>query len=165
MLSGSFPIFALSNHTTFSQTQTGATVPLKTCYFNISNCFWQAFIVRKQPTLNAYNPLSEGRCCEGCSFCDFVFLHLEISATWFFSILPPINTAMMFTADVETSFGQRRSYVLRIDLVGASAFTPLQFYSPLLDLTGPAALQGSTALIFTVTCVQYLHCAGLIFLA
>ncbi len=28
MLSGSFPIFALSNHTTFSQTQTGATVPL-----------------------------------------------------------------------------------------------------------------------------------------
>jgi hypothetical protein len=29
MLSGSFPIFALSNHTTFSQTQTGATVPLK----------------------------------------------------------------------------------------------------------------------------------------
>jgi hypothetical protein len=31
MLSGSFPIFALSNHTTFSQTQTGATVPLKSC--------------------------------------------------------------------------------------------------------------------------------------
>ncbi len=29
MLSGSFPIFALSNHTTFSQTQTGATVPLR----------------------------------------------------------------------------------------------------------------------------------------
>ncbi len=29
MLSGSFPIFALSNHTTFSQTQTDATVPLK----------------------------------------------------------------------------------------------------------------------------------------
>jgi hypothetical protein len=29
MLSGSFPIFSLSNHTTFSQTQTGATVPLK----------------------------------------------------------------------------------------------------------------------------------------
>jgi hypothetical protein len=29
MLSGSFAIFALSNHTTFSQTQTGATVPLK----------------------------------------------------------------------------------------------------------------------------------------
>ncbi len=28
MLSGSFPIFALSNHTTFSQTQTGATVPI-----------------------------------------------------------------------------------------------------------------------------------------
>jgi hypothetical protein len=28
MLSGSFPIFAPSNHTTFSQTQTGATVPL-----------------------------------------------------------------------------------------------------------------------------------------
>ncbi len=28
MLSGSFPIFALSNHTTFSQTQTGVTVPL-----------------------------------------------------------------------------------------------------------------------------------------
>jgi hypothetical protein len=28
MLSGSFPIFSLSNHTTFSQTQTGATVPL-----------------------------------------------------------------------------------------------------------------------------------------
>jgi hypothetical protein len=29
MLIGSFPIFALSNHTPFSQTQTGATVPLK----------------------------------------------------------------------------------------------------------------------------------------
>jgi hypothetical protein len=29
MLSGSFPIFALSNHTTFNQTQTGVTVPLK----------------------------------------------------------------------------------------------------------------------------------------
>ncbi len=28
MLSGSSPIFALSNHTTCSQTQTGATVPL-----------------------------------------------------------------------------------------------------------------------------------------
>ncbi len=28
MFSGSFPIFALSNHTTFSLTQTGATVPL-----------------------------------------------------------------------------------------------------------------------------------------
>jgi hypothetical protein len=28
MLSCSSPIFALSNHTTFSQTQTGATVPL-----------------------------------------------------------------------------------------------------------------------------------------
>jgi hypothetical protein len=28
MLSGSFPIFALSNLTTFSQTQAGATVPL-----------------------------------------------------------------------------------------------------------------------------------------
>jgi hypothetical protein len=28
MLSGSFPIFALSNNTTFSQTETGATVPL-----------------------------------------------------------------------------------------------------------------------------------------
>jgi hypothetical protein len=27
-LSGSSPVFALSNHTTFSQTQTGATVPL-----------------------------------------------------------------------------------------------------------------------------------------
>jgi hypothetical protein len=32
MLSGSFPIFALSNHTTFSQTQSGATVPLKISY-------------------------------------------------------------------------------------------------------------------------------------
>jgi hypothetical protein len=30
MLSGSSPIFALSNHITCSQTQTGATVPLKT---------------------------------------------------------------------------------------------------------------------------------------
>ncbi len=30
ILSGSFTIFALSNHTTFSQTQTGATVPLIT---------------------------------------------------------------------------------------------------------------------------------------
>ncbi len=29
MLSGSFPIFALSNHTTFRQTQPDATVPLK----------------------------------------------------------------------------------------------------------------------------------------
>jgi hypothetical protein len=29
MLSGSSPIFALSNHATFSQTQTGATVPLR----------------------------------------------------------------------------------------------------------------------------------------
>jgi hypothetical protein len=28
-LSGSSPIFALSNYTTFSQTQTGATVPLR----------------------------------------------------------------------------------------------------------------------------------------
>jgi hypothetical protein len=28
-LSGSSPIFALSNHTTCSQTQAGATVPLK----------------------------------------------------------------------------------------------------------------------------------------
>jgi hypothetical protein len=28
MLSGSFPILALSNHTTFSRTQSGATVPL-----------------------------------------------------------------------------------------------------------------------------------------
>jgi hypothetical protein len=28
MLSGSFPIFVLSNHTTFCQTQNGATVPL-----------------------------------------------------------------------------------------------------------------------------------------
>jgi hypothetical protein len=28
ILGGSFPIFALSNHTTFSHTQTGATVPL-----------------------------------------------------------------------------------------------------------------------------------------
>ncbi len=30
MLSGSFPIIALSNHTIFSQTQTDATVPLRT---------------------------------------------------------------------------------------------------------------------------------------
>ncbi len=30
MLSSSSPIFALSDHTTFSQTQTGATVPLST---------------------------------------------------------------------------------------------------------------------------------------
>ncbi len=29
MPSGSFPIFVLSNYTTFSQTQTGATVPLR----------------------------------------------------------------------------------------------------------------------------------------
>jgi hypothetical protein len=29
MFSSSSPIFALSNHTTFSQTQTGATVPLR----------------------------------------------------------------------------------------------------------------------------------------
>jgi hypothetical protein len=29
MLSGSSPNFALSNHTTFSQTQTGATIPFK----------------------------------------------------------------------------------------------------------------------------------------
>jgi hypothetical protein len=29
MLSCSYPIFALSNHTNFSQTQTGATVALK----------------------------------------------------------------------------------------------------------------------------------------
>jgi hypothetical protein len=29
MLSGSSPVFVLSNHTTFSQTQTGTTVPLK----------------------------------------------------------------------------------------------------------------------------------------
>jgi hypothetical protein len=29
MLSGSFPIFVLSNHITFCQTQTGATVPLR----------------------------------------------------------------------------------------------------------------------------------------
>jgi hypothetical protein len=28
MLSSSFPVFALSNHTTFSLSQTGATVPL-----------------------------------------------------------------------------------------------------------------------------------------
>jgi hypothetical protein len=28
MLSGSFPTFALSNNTTLSQTETGATVPL-----------------------------------------------------------------------------------------------------------------------------------------
>jgi hypothetical protein len=32
MLSGSFPIFALSNYTTLSQTQTGATVHLGLCY-------------------------------------------------------------------------------------------------------------------------------------
>ncbi len=32
VLSGSFPIFALSNHTTFSQTQTGVTVPLSNPY-------------------------------------------------------------------------------------------------------------------------------------
>jgi hypothetical protein len=31
MLSGSFPIFVLSNHTTCCQTQTGATVHLKYC--------------------------------------------------------------------------------------------------------------------------------------
>jgi hypothetical protein len=33
MLSGSSPIFPLSNHTTCSQTQTGATVPLKTDFY------------------------------------------------------------------------------------------------------------------------------------
>ncbi len=39
MLSGSFPIFALSNHTTFSQTQTGATVPLKSIGDSLGNYF------------------------------------------------------------------------------------------------------------------------------
>jgi hypothetical protein len=33
MLSGSFPIIVLSNHTTFSQTQTDATVPLSDNFF------------------------------------------------------------------------------------------------------------------------------------
>jgi hypothetical protein len=32
-ITGSSPIFALSNYTTFNQTQTGATVPLKTFTF------------------------------------------------------------------------------------------------------------------------------------
>jgi hypothetical protein len=44
-ISGSSPIFAVSNYTTFGQTQTGATVPLKqgqiefaSCHF-VSLCF------------------------------------------------------------------------------------------------------------------------------
>jgi hypothetical protein len=36
MLSGSSPIFVLSNHTTCSQTQTGATVPLN----KVKHHFW-----------------------------------------------------------------------------------------------------------------------------
>jgi hypothetical protein len=36
MLSSSFPIFALSNHTTFSKTQTNVTVPLRF----VRNFFW-----------------------------------------------------------------------------------------------------------------------------
>jgi hypothetical protein len=35
MLSGSFAIFVLSNHTTCCQTQTGATVPLKCRYLRL----------------------------------------------------------------------------------------------------------------------------------
>jgi hypothetical protein len=39
MLSGSFPIIAPSNHTTFSQTQTDATVPLKPLMIDCLVCF------------------------------------------------------------------------------------------------------------------------------
>jgi hypothetical protein len=35
MLRGFFPIFALFNHTTFSQTQTGATAPLVEKYTGV----------------------------------------------------------------------------------------------------------------------------------
>jgi hypothetical protein len=42
MLSGSFPIFALSNHTTFSQTQTGTTVPLRMIFFS---CYIQPKVI------------------------------------------------------------------------------------------------------------------------
>jgi hypothetical protein len=45
-LSGSSPIFALSIHTTFSQTQTGATVPLR------------QLIRRSKPSYNKY--ISDG---------------------------------------------------------------------------------------------------------
>jgi hypothetical protein len=39
MLRGSSPLFVLSNNTTFSQTQSGAIVPLKTCYCMIKHIF------------------------------------------------------------------------------------------------------------------------------
>jgi hypothetical protein len=47
MLSGSFPIFALSNQTTFSQTPTGAAVPLTA----ILKSFLHPNVFRKQGTV------------------------------------------------------------------------------------------------------------------
>ncbi len=73
-LSGSSPIFALSIHTTLSQTQTGATVPLTICsreqvkIFSTYMCFRQAdgtdTFRRKIGTfrtvgLKCYAPISE----------------------------------------------------------------------------------------------------------
>jgi hypothetical protein len=44
-LSSSSPIFALSNHTTFSQAQTGATVPLSIEQFNTKGSLpWWALL-------------------------------------------------------------------------------------------------------------------------
>jgi hypothetical protein len=54
-LSGSSPVFVLSYHTTFSQTQTGATVPLNKLlyYFHVS-MLWS--ISAHRPIAQKHNP-------------------------------------------------------------------------------------------------------------
>jgi hypothetical protein len=52
MLSGSSPVFALFNHTTFSQTQTDATVPLnplldtESFKFKVLSAYWIIYVVQ-----------------------------------------------------------------------------------------------------------------------
>jgi hypothetical protein len=41
------PVFALSNHTTFSQTQTGATVPLRPLLLKVTGKFKQELEISK----------------------------------------------------------------------------------------------------------------------
>jgi hypothetical protein len=62
MLSGSCPIIAPSNHTTFSQTQTDATVPLKVFYCEGSALFGDVDGTPQADMVKNLNCGSEGGC-------------------------------------------------------------------------------------------------------
>jgi hypothetical protein len=68
MIRGSYPIFALSNHTACSQTQTGATVPLKKVFKKFSRFVLQFLYDKKRlPILQKTRCFERGARCQTLS--------------------------------------------------------------------------------------------------